>query len=80
MVDQTGDWRGKLQEWLKTHPKTIPDSLRQLREEFVQHFPKLDFPQSGDVAERLGEAFDEGTGDFYHLRVRTGHAKSRVCP
>lgn len=40
MTDQTRDWRGKLQEWLKTHPKTIPDNLRQLREEFIRRFPK----------------------------------------
>lgn len=40
MADQTEDWRGKLQEWLKTHPKAIPDNLRQIRAEFVQRFPK----------------------------------------
>ena len=31
----------------------------------------LDFRQSGDIAERLGEAFHEGAGDLYHLRVVT---------
>lgn len=40
MTDQNRDWRGKLQEWLKTHDKTMPDNLRQLREEFVRRFPK----------------------------------------
>lgn len=39
MAEQAEDWRGKLQEWLKTHPKKMPDKLRQLREEFVQRYP-----------------------------------------
>ncbi|MGI8996312.1 MAG: AAA family ATPase [Pyrinomonadaceae bacterium] len=34
------DWRSELNEWLKTNPRTIPDELRQLREEFVRRFPK----------------------------------------
>lgn len=33
-------WRDKLREWLKTNPKTIPDGLRKVREEFVARFPK----------------------------------------
>lgn len=33
------DWQATLHSWLQHHPKTIPDNLRQLREDFVQHFP-----------------------------------------
>lgn len=39
MITQAKDWQTALQTWLQTHPKTIPDHLRQLREDFVQHFP-----------------------------------------
>jgi predicted RNA-binding protein with PUA-like domain len=42
---QPKDWRAELADWLKDHPKTIPDHLRQLREDFVLSFPK----------EKLGE-------------------------
>jgi hypothetical protein len=31
----------------------------------------LDFPQSGDVAERLGQVFEERTRDFDRIRVVT---------
>lgn len=34
------DWRAELHGWLKVNPRTIPDDLRALREEFVQRFPK----------------------------------------
>jgi len=40
-----GNWREKLNQWLVTNPKVMPDKLRQLREEFVSRFPK----------EKLGE-------------------------
>lgn len=33
-------WRSALREWLKTHPKTAPPELQQLRREFVAKFPK----------------------------------------
>lgn len=36
----TIDWRASLKQWLENNAKTIPDDLRQLREEFVQRFPK----------------------------------------
>ena len=39
MDTQTKDWQAALQVWLQLNPKTIPDYLRQLREDFVQHFP-----------------------------------------
>ncbi len=34
------DWRAKLREWLRENPTTMPDRLRQLRQEFVRRFPK----------------------------------------
>lgn len=33
-------WRDKLKEWGQTNSGTIPEDLRQLREEFVRRFPK----------------------------------------
>jgi predicted RNA-binding protein with PUA-like domain len=44
-VSDSVDWKGKLSEWLATNPKTMPDDLRKLREQFVRLFPK----------EKLGE-------------------------
>lgn len=38
------DWRAELRDWLGANPKTIPDDLRQLREEFVRRFPKEEIP------------------------------------
>lgn len=32
-------WRDKLKQWLQTNSGTIPEDLRQLREEFVRRFP-----------------------------------------
>ncbi len=43
----------------------------ELTENTTTVIAKLDFPQSGDVAERLSEAFQEDAGDFHHLRVVT---------
>jgi len=31
---------------------------------------------SGGVAERVGEAFDEGAGDFHQIGLAIGQAKS----
>src|SRR5258708_337300 len=45
MQTQTKDWRLTLQTWLQHHPKTMPDHLRQLRENFVQHFPPEDLKE-----------------------------------
>ncbi len=39
MDNQTKDWQVALQSWLQKHPKTMPDDLWQLREDFVRHFP-----------------------------------------
>lgn len=39
------DWRAALRDWLTRNPKTMPKELRELRDEFVRHFPK----------ERLGQ-------------------------
>jgi predicted RNA-binding protein with PUA-like domain len=37
---QPKGWRAELEDWLKTNPKTMPDEMRRLREEFVRRFPK----------------------------------------
>jgi hypothetical protein len=34
------DWRAELRDWLAANPKTIPEDLRRVREEFVRRFPK----------------------------------------
>jgi hypothetical protein len=39
MDTQTHGWQLVLSTWLQEHPKTIPEHLRQLREDFVLHFP-----------------------------------------
>ncbi len=39
-MTDNADWKGRLNEWLANHPKTMPDDLRQRREEFVRRFPK----------------------------------------
>jgi predicted RNA-binding protein with PUA-like domain len=44
-VSDNEDWKGKLAGWVASNPKTMPDDLRRLREEFVRRFPK----------EKLGE-------------------------
>ena len=33
------EWREKLITWLENHPRTMPEDMRQLREEFVKRFP-----------------------------------------
>jgi 5-methylcytosine-specific restriction protein B len=40
MDNQIKDWRAELHNWLQDNPKTMPDDLRQLREEFVRRFPR----------------------------------------
>jgi hypothetical protein len=40
MQTLTKDWQPTLQAWLQDHPKTMPDHLWQLREDFVKHFPR----------------------------------------
>src|SRR4051812_15952100 len=37
---QNDTWQGKLSEWLNSNPRQMPAHLRQLREAFVQKFPK----------------------------------------
>jgi 5-methylcytosine-specific restriction protein B len=69
MDNQIKDWRIELQNWLQNNPKTMPDDLRQLREEFVQRFP----------IERLADltleeyAIGKGNSDSfcYWLEVKT---------
>ncbi len=62
------DWRTCLQEWLTSHPRTMPDADRQLLADFNQRFPK----------EKLGEmtleqyATGRGTESFCNwLEFRT---------
>ena len=38
-MDDLRGWQAALQRWGQHHTKTISDQLRQLREDFVQHFP-----------------------------------------
>jgi 5-methylcytosine-specific restriction protein B len=33
------DWRTALRDWLTRNPKTMPEDLRRLREEFLERFP-----------------------------------------
>lgn len=40
MASQSKDWKIALEKWLREHPKVMPVDLQQLREEFVQRFPK----------------------------------------
>ncbi|MGK7944506.1 MAG: AAA family ATPase [Microcystaceae cyanobacterium] len=39
MADSVINWRDGLKEWEKTHPPTMSEELRELREEFVKRFP-----------------------------------------
>jgi 5-methylcytosine-specific restriction enzyme B len=36
---QTKAWQEALQVWLQKHPRTMTDSLKELREDFLRHFP-----------------------------------------
>jgi len=43
---QVKDWRVELGNWLNSgHPKTMPIDLAELREEFVQRFPRESLPE-----------------------------------
>ena len=58
----TADWRAALARWLAAgNPKTIPDHLRQLREEFVRRFTKEKLPALTLADYALGT----GTGDSF---------------
>jgi len=51
----------------------------------IEHFEKrrsakLDFPQSGDVTEGIGQAFHENARHFHHFRLRTRQTKSLTGP
>lgn len=39
-MNEQKDWRIALRDWLTQNPKTMPENLRQLRQEFVRRFPK----------------------------------------
>jgi len=51
-----GGWREKLEEWRRRNQPTIPEDLRQLREEFVSRFPKE------GLADMTLEEYAVGTG------------------
>lgn len=38
--EEKSSWENTLEHWLQTNFKTIPNELRELREEFVRRFPK----------------------------------------
>ena len=40
MAGQLKDWKVALEKWRQEHPKVMPADLQQLREDFVQRFPK----------------------------------------
>lgn len=69
------DWRSALHEWLKTHFKTAPLELQQLRREFVEKFPKE------VLSELTLQTFALGAGDkensfCYWLEYRTARLGS----
>jgi hypothetical protein len=41
MEQHSKDWQTFLHSWLQQNPKTIPNDLRQLREDFVRQFPPV---------------------------------------
>ncbi len=44
MSNPTKDWRAELTTWLSSHPKQMPPELQQLRDAFVQRFPRENLP------------------------------------
>lgn len=45
MAEQTKDWCEALTCWLETNPKTMSSNLAQLRDAFVQRFPREHLPE-----------------------------------
>lgn len=39
-MDSSFDWRRALQEWLKINSEIAPSELRELHQQFLQHFPR----------------------------------------
>lgn len=39
MSNDVNDWRIALANWLEHHPRTMPDDMRRLRENFIRRFP-----------------------------------------
>lgn len=56
MSREVKDWRVELQDWLKTHSKTMPDDLQQLRQGFVDSFPLEELPNLTLKEYALGNA------------------------
>jgi 5-methylcytosine-specific restriction protein B len=44
MSSPTKDWRVELTSWLTSNPKQTPSGLQQLRQAFVQRFPREQLP------------------------------------
>ena len=44
MNSPTKDWRVELTSWLSSNPKQMPSGLQQLRQAFVQRFPREQLP------------------------------------
>src|SRR5579884_4040509 len=68
MNNETKDWRQALAEWLKDHPRTMPDDMRQLREDFVKHFP---MEKLGDMTLEEYGGGKEYDGFCYWIETKT---------
>jgi len=55
LTTQSKGWRAELQDWLQHNPKTMPDEIKQIHDEFIRCFPR----------EKLGEL----TLDQYAIRA-----------
>jgi DNA polymerase III delta prime subunit len=66
------NWKDKLNEWLATpNQRTMPDDLRQLREEFVRRFPKEKLGEM-TLPQYASEQKEDRRDSFCHwLEVRT---------
>jgi predicted RNA-binding protein with PUA-like domain len=69
-MNEQKDWRVALRDWLTRNPKTMPEDLRQLREEFVRRFPK---EQLGKLTlEQYALGRDDSENSFcYWLEYKT---------
>jgi 5-methylcytosine-specific restriction protein B len=69
-MNEQRNWKVALREWLTQNPKTVPEHLRQLREEFVRRFPKEGLGKLTLEQYALGR--DESKNSFcYWLEYKT---------
>lgn len=67
MNDQARDWRSELETWLQQNSKTMSETLRQLREDFIRCFP---LEQLGSMTiEQYGKGKPDGF--TYWLEYKT---------